>query len=192
MGVYKSTQLTASTDYTTNIVPAFGYKYYKAEYNQPLIISETNVDYQAGTTVTILVDINYINPDYPNQAKGFTLSTYSRRSLTILNEFNANFQQHMDGQTPSGFMNAPAVASADITPNGGQFDFGQIYTGATAANIVVPVVTPTTAVSTDKKVSDTIAIKSLVDCMYQARDSKMFFDLVNANPWVLVIWFSLW
>jgi hypothetical protein len=124
MGVYKSTQLTASTDYTTNIVPAFGYKYYKAEYNQPLIISETNVDYQAGTTVTILVDINYINPDYPNQAKGFTLSTYSRRSLTILNEFNANFQQHMDGQTPSGFMNAPAVASADITPNGGQFDFG--------------------------------------------------------------------
>jgi len=88
-------------------------------------------------------------------------------------------------------MNPPQVAQG-VTPKGGQFAANEIYTGATAANLVVPVVAPTTAASTDRKVADTIAIKSLVDCMYQARDSKMFFDLINANPWVLVIWFSLW
>ena len=78
-------------------MPDFGYKYYSAEYNQPLLITESNSAYQAGTYMTIMVDINYVNPMYPNQAKGFTLSTYSRYGLSITNQFGANYVQHMDG-----------------------------------------------------------------------------------------------
>ena len=51
-------------------------------------------------------------------AKGFSLSTYSRRSLTINNEFGAPFQQNMDGQTDTGFLNPPQVAQG-VTPVGG-------------------------------------------------------------------------
>lgn len=97
----------------------------------------------------------------------------------------------MDGATPTGFQNPPQAPQGD-TPTGIDFAAGVVYTGATQNNYVVPVVAPTTATSTSKTISSTIAIKSLLDCMIQARDSKMFFELVNANPWVLVIWFTVW
>lgn len=91
MGAFKQNQLISTDDYTTSKAPDFGYKYYEAQYNQPLIIQESNNNYQAGTTITILIDINYINAMYPNQAKGFTLSTYSRYGLEIKNEFGNTF-----------------------------------------------------------------------------------------------------
>lgn len=93
---------------------------------------------------------------------------------------------------PTGFMNPPQVPQG-ITPTGIYFGYQQVYTGATAPD--APVVTPTSVVTTivnNEEIPKTIAIKSLLDCMIQARDAKMFFDLVNQNPWVLIVWISLW
>jgi hypothetical protein len=128
---------------------------------------------------------------YPNQAKGFTISTYSRYALSVLNENGSNFVQNMDGQTPTGFQNPPQAPQGD-TPTGINFGAGKVYTGATASNYVVPIVAPSTTVTTSKTIPSSIAITSLLDCMIQARDAKMFFELVEANPWVLVIWFAVW
>jgi len=44
-GAFKNSQLTTASDYTTGTVPDFGYKYYEAQYNQPLIIPESNAKY---------------------------------------------------------------------------------------------------------------------------------------------------
>jgi hypothetical protein len=127
--------------------------------------------------MTIMVDINYINPLYQNQAKGFTLSTYSRYALSITNQFGGNFQQNVNGQSPSGFMNPPQIPQG-VTPSGNYFAAGETYTGALA---------PLTLTITDPIIPDptklgsypsTISIKSLIDCMIQSRDIKMFFELI--------------
>ena len=91
-GVFKDDQVTSSTTFDTSTVPKFGFKYYKAAYNQPLIISESNSDYVAGMSLKIIVNINFVSQYYPNQAKGFTLSAYSKQSgLYVLNEKNAGY-----------------------------------------------------------------------------------------------------
>ena len=55
--------------------------------------------------MTIVVDINFISDDYPNQAKAFSVNIYAAQAFDIKNYSGDKNLVHMNGQTPSGFLN---------------------------------------------------------------------------------------
>ena len=48
--------------------------------------------------MTILVDIDFLNQYYPGKAKGFTVSVYSKQTLSVTNSSGGKTNIiHMDG-----------------------------------------------------------------------------------------------
>ena len=47
--------------------------------------------------MTVVVDINWVSDDYPNQAKAFGVSIYAAQSFTIKNYAGNNYVMNMDG-----------------------------------------------------------------------------------------------
>jgi len=55
--------------------------------------------------MTVVVDINFISDDYPNQAKAFGVSIYAQQAFAIKNYAGNENKINMYGTTPTGFLN---------------------------------------------------------------------------------------
>jgi len=77
-GVFSASDTTSTP--TSDPKPKYGYSYQQYYYPRPVWIQEK--DYAgAGEIMTILIDINWLNDDYPAMAKAFTVSVYAKQSF---------------------------------------------------------------------------------------------------------------
>lgn len=126
-------------DPANNPKPKYGSKYYQSVYSQPVHIEEA--DYVGGNEImTILVDINWIYNNYPDNAKAFGVSVFTSQTLDGVKNVAGNTNKvNMDGSSPTGFLNPPTSSTSPLPA--GYFATGSVYTGmVVAAPIVAPVV----------------------------------------------------
>jgi hypothetical protein len=139
------------------------------------IIKLTPSEYDVNTEYNILVKYFF----YTCPIKEYTVRVYSKMGLDVKKNGATNMF-HMDGQSPSGFVNSQ-------------------YTGMT----YVPGSTVTTDNQdmTDDVVNPrsdaliaTLPAKSLLHVILECRNFNEFFSFVWYNPWILFVWFDfgLW